>query len=389
MKILRVIDSMDPKNGGPCEGIRRIQVPLDKTGLDITIVCCDDPAEPYLKTLSPKIIALGKTSTNYGFSINLKRWLSENVCLYDVVIIHGVWQYHTLAAAAVCIKKNIPYYIYTHGMLDPWFKKTYPLKHLKKNIYWHLFLAKLMNSAESLIFTSEEERLLSRLSFSNYNVKETVTSYGTSAPIAKTIDLRHSFFASYPELKSKKILLFVGRIHEKKGCDILLEAFKNISARDNNLQLVFVGPEKTDFGKKLKERAFSLKIDAKITWLGMLEGEMKWGAYCAAEVFCLPSHQENFGIVVAEALSVGTPVIISNKVNIWREILENKAGLVCEDNIDGVTKSLINWGSFDQDTLSLYHKNALNCFNKYFEINKAADDFIKIINRSALIYEIK
>src|SRR5690606_1054302 len=107
--------------------------------------------------------------------------------------------------------------------------------------------------------------------------------------------------------------------------------------------LVIAGPDSNGLADSLKKLAYSLGVDERITWTGMLYGDDKWAAISAADVFCLPSHHENFGVVVAEALACGKPVLISNKVNIWREVAADKAGFVAEDSIEGTTANLERW----------------------------------------------
>jgi glycosyltransferase involved in cell wall biosynthesis len=126
--------------------------------------------------------------------------------------------------------------------------------------------------------------------------------------------------------------------------------------------------------------ANNLGISHKITWTGMLKGDLKYGAYYCAEAFLLPSHQENFGIVVAEALACATPVLISNKVNIWREIIEDKAGLVEDDNLAGVTTLFEKWLCKNAKQRSKISQNALQCFDARFEIKEATNSLINVLS---------
>jgi glycosyltransferase involved in cell wall biosynthesis len=132
-------------------------------------------------------------------------------------------------------------------------------------------------------------------------------------------------------LRGKRLLLFMGRLHPKKGCDLLLEAWATTLANDPAWHLVFAGPDELQWQQTLAARAAALGLADRVTWTGMLRDTMKWSAFFAAEVFALPSHQENFGIAVAESLACGVPVLISREVNIWREIEAVHAGLVASD----------------------------------------------------------
>jgi len=137
---------------------------------------------------------------------------------------------------------------------------------------------------------------------------------------------------------------------------------------------VIAGPDRDNIQKKLMERSVQLGVSERIHWVGMLHDDVKWGAYHAAEVFILPSHQENFGIVVAEALSTATPALITNKVNIWREIDEANAGLVEEDTVDGIRCLLEKWLSLsDLDILDM-NRNAMSCYHENFSVDSAVAD---------------
>ncbi|HWI15874.1 MAG TPA: glycosyltransferase, partial [Burkholderiales bacterium] len=146
------------------------------------------------------------------------------------------------------------------------------------------------------------------------------------------------------------------------------------------LHLVMAGPEQEGYGAALRELAARLGIADRITWTGMLSGSEKWGAYRAADAFILPSHQENFGIVVAEALACGVPVLISNKVNIWREVEADGAGLVANDDASGATALLTQWLDTDAQQRARMSSNALRSFAERFEIDRAAASVARAIS---------
>jgi glycosyltransferase involved in cell wall biosynthesis len=116
-----------------------------------------------------------------------------------------------------------------------------------------------------------------------------------------------------------------------------------------------------------------------IVFPGMLTGDIKWGALSAADAFVLPSHQENFGIAVAEALACGTPVLISNKINIWREIEADGAGLVENDDLNGTANQLKRWLGLEAETRATMRENARKCFAARFEIERATDSLLSVI----------
>lgn len=379
MKLLRVMPTIDPKGGGPMEGARKIDSELIQLGHSTEVVTLDSPDEDFIDSYPSAVHALGPSRGGYRYNSRLVQWLKSNAHNYDAVIVNGIWQYHSFAVWRALSGVGTPYFVFSHGMLDPWFRVNYPIKHLKKWLYWPWAEYRVLRDAKGAIFTCEEERLLARRSFWLYKVKELVTSYGTSNPPADDGQLKLDFLSSNPELQGKRIVLFLSRIHEKKGCDLLLEAFANLAKSDQKLHLVMAGPDQTGWSDSLKLQAERLGVTQQISWLGMLQGDAKWGAFHAAEVFCLPSHQENFGIVVAEALACGKPVLISNKVNIWREIETDGAGFVDDATAAGTTRNLQRWLSLEADTYREMSDRARQCFSQRFHVRRAAERLVEII----------
>jgi glycosyltransferase involved in cell wall biosynthesis len=271
---------------------------------------------------------------------------------------------------------DTPYFVYAHGMLSSWFKKKYPLKHFKKWLYWPWATYRVLRDAEGVFFTSEEERRQARESFWLYKCREVITGFGTVSPPGKTENQKNLFLSKFLELKDKRLILFLGRIHTKKGCDILIEAFSKVAQKDYALQLVMAGPDQIGWTAKLKELSEKCGISDRITWCGMLSGDLKWGAYRAADVFILPSHQENFGVSVVEAMACGVPVLISNQIDIWREIVQGDAGFVGNDDLNDTINMLQKWISLPPEEIAKMKVNALQCFIEHFEVHKWADRLI-------------
>ena len=385
MKILHVISSIDPKGGGPIEGIKQLNCPVRELGVQVDVLCCDPPDAPFLNAfdnLTTTVYAMGPHYLGYAYAPKLLPWLKAHAHNYDAVIVNGIWQYTSFAVWRALAGTDIPYYVFTHGMLDPWFKHTYPLKHLKKCLYWPWAEYRVLRDARRVIFTCEDERLLARQSFGLYKVNEAVTAYGVANPPANADDLAAQFLAQYPQLQGKRLALYLSRIHVKKGCDLLIAAFAKVAQQDASLHLVMAGPDNTGWVPKLQAQAKALGIADRIIWPGMLQGDLKWGAFYAAEVFVLPSHQENFGIVVAEALACGKPVLISHKVNIWREIIADGAGLMAEDTQAGTDELLQRWLAMSVEDFAVMQAKTIPCFQKRFHVQRAAERLFEIIRES-------
>jgi glycosyltransferase involved in cell wall biosynthesis len=170
----------------------------------------------------------------------------------------------------------------------------------------------------------------------------------------------------------------MGRFHPKKGLDILIEAFANSLASHPDWDLVIAGPDQVGQQAVLQALAERLGVANRITWTGMISGSLKWGALAASEVFVLPSHQENFGIVVAEALACKLPVIVSNKVNIWREIESYQAGLVCNDSMESTRSALNQWLLLTESDRAELRDRSLKCFDACFNYHVIAGRVLEV-----------
>jgi glycosyltransferase involved in cell wall biosynthesis len=373
------MNSVNPASGGPIEVVKQLWTTPVWGRHHVEIASLDPPGAPYLRQCPLLVHPLGPGTLKYAFSARLIPWLRANRSRFDAAIVNGIWQFHSFGAWRALHASSTPYVLFTHGMLDPWFKKRYPLKHFKKWMYWPWAEYRVLRDARAVLFTTEEERVLARSSFWLYRCNEVVVNYGTAKPKGDPeLELRE-FFSRYPELRNKKLALFMGRIHPKKGCDLLIEAFAKVLRPHLEWHLVIAGPDQIGWQKELNRRAEQLGLASRATWTGMIGGSLKWGALRAAEVFVLPSHQENFGVVVAEALAAGLPPLMSNKVNIWREIEADGAGMVGEDTLQGICDLLRAYLVLpDQEAVAM-RQRARQCFEQRFEIGKAAETLQAIL----------
>lgn len=393
MKILRVITSMNPIAGGPCQGIRNSIPALKDLGVANEVVCLDAPDADYLGKDDFIIHTLGTGKGPWAYNKQLIPWLIKNAPNYDAIIIHGLWQF-TSYAVYKAVKhlrlkafKSIPYYVMPHGMLDPYFQKAPErrLKAIRNRIFWSLIEGKVINNANSVLFTCQEELLLARETFSSYYPKhEFNVGYGILEPPMRTPEILKIFYEICPDLNGAPFLLFLSRIHPKKGVDILLRSYKDwLESRDikKNVKLVVAGPGlETEFGRQLQAMVNSHKVlKENVYFTGMLKGDAKWGAFYACDAFVLNSHQENFGISIVEALACEKPVLISNKVNIWREIDEGHAGFVDDDTELGTRKLFLKWDALDFDEKLEMCKNARSTFEKFYAIGPAAKRLKEVI----------
>jgi glycosyltransferase involved in cell wall biosynthesis len=366
VKILQLVQTLDPEAGGVARAVTSLSTAIEGRGVDVEIVTLDDAASPWLSALSVPVHPLGVGLTSYRYSTKLLPWLRANRRRFDAVIVNGLWQYLGFAAWRAFARTNTAYFVFPHGMLDPWFKVTFPLKHLKKWLYWPWADYRLLRDARAVVFTSDEERIQARESFWLYRCRERVVPLGIE-PVHGDPEI---FLAKFPSLRGKPFLLFLGRIHPKKGCDLLINA-----AAAAGLDVVIAGPDQIGWRAELEKRA-----TARVSFVGMIEGEMKSSALAAADAFVLPSHQENFGLAVVEALSAGLPVLISNRVNIWREIEEDRAGYVDTDDLDGTKRMIARWLGTSAADREQMRQNARTSFEQRFSAERAAESLLSVIH---------
>lgn len=386
MRILRVIATMDPVYGGPCQGIRNSIPAQELLGVESEVLSFDAPDAYFLLQDKFQIHAIGPAVGPYAYCSGLRPWLKKNLLRFDVVIIHGLWLYNSYGTYKVwqSLKNQNPIvprlYLMPHGMLDPYFQKApgRKLKAIRNWIFWRFLERKVINGVDGVLFTCEEELLLARTTFKPYHPKAEINiGYGIQLPPQISCTNSAKFYEKCPAVKLKSFWLFLSRIHPKKGVDILIMAYLRLKQEMKDIpDLVIAGPGMdTIYGSKLKEMAKG----APIHFPGMLEGETKWEAFSSCEAFILPSHQENFGIAVVEAMACKKPVLITNQVNIWREIEKANAGLICEDTEAGVFAMLKYWTKEADESKKAMGIRASKVFETHYAIDKAAARMIACV----------
>ncbi|WP_232622884.1 glycosyltransferase [Pareuzebyella sediminis] len=385
LRILRVIESMDPAYGGPCQGIRNSIPALRAMGAINEVVSVDGENVSWPSDDEFRIHKAGPGKGPWGYSPKLSRYLKKNLSKYDVVIVHGLWQYYGYAvrkAIEHLSTKNLKvpkFYIMPHGMLDPYFQKApeRKLKAMRNLIFWELIEKKTVRAADAILFTCQEELLLARETFKGYRPrKELNVGYGIpSPPLEKSVNVEQ--FRNKNGLSAdEEYLLFLSRIHPKKGLLNLVKAYSECFNGKAGIfpKLVIAGPGlETEYGQSIHAMVQNDTLLRKnVLFVGMVTGMTKWAAFYGSKAFVLPSHQENFGIAVAEALACKCPVLISNKVNIWREIAEGSGGIVTEDTHEGTISLLQQFSLLTQIQVAEMKKNAYTVYRNHFTVEQAA-----------------
>ncbi len=383
MKILDIINSLDPAHGGPQHTTRCMSRIWRQMGHQADILTLDAPDAPYLEPGLP-VHALGKIgarASRPGWSKNLDRYgyypgavqrAKQIVRDYDAVLVHGLWNYSTVLSRLALVGGSVPYYVFIHGMLDPWHKKAYPLKDRAKQVLWPLNEGALVNHADGVFFTTQIEMDLAQGSYRPYRAKARMVGYGCDGPHDAPEAQIAAFHMQFPQLRGRKFLIFLGRVHPKKGCDILLRAFARCLPELGDMDLVMAGPDQVGWQSDLMALAAELGIATRVHWTGMIAGDAKWGAFRAAEAFVLPSHGENFGIVVAEAMACSTPVIISDRVNLYHAVTHHDAGIVVPPDLDSTISALRQFAAMTPTQRRAMSTAARECYHANYDLDAAA-----------------
>jgi glycosyltransferase involved in cell wall biosynthesis len=386
LRLLNVASSVDPAAGGVPEAILSLSRALLDLGHEVETVTVDDPKCSWAASLPVPVHLKGPAHGRLEYSWEFHRWLHDNAARFDAMVSHGLWRYNSRASRRAAQAAKRPYFVFPHGMLDPWFRR-YRMKHLGKSAYWWVTEEAVLRDSAAVLFATEVEMELARKSFRPYRCLERVVPLGTAAPPGNGDEQRRAFAAKFPELAGKRVVLFLGRLHEKKGCDLLLRAFLAVlqaQPKDAryDVHLMMAGPcAEPHYLAALQKLAAACDEVSPgcVSFPGILSGDLKWGAFRSAEAFILPSHQEYFGMAVAEALACGTPVLLSRAVNTSREIESCGAALVEDDTLAGCAQLLGRWLTLTAAERSAMAASAVTCFRQKFEITQSAKKLVATI----------
>lgn len=364
MRLLHVIRSLNPQDGGIVALLDQL-LRLHEGRDGAMLVTLDPPEARWLADLPYPVVALGPGRGTFGYAPNLPRWIRNQAGRFDAGIVHGLWQYPSLALRQT--RRHLPYAMFPHGMLDAWIAQAYPEKQAKKSWYWTLAERHAFRHASAVLFTAREEMENSLHTFQRYpEGQDYVVGAGLRVPAGSGEDERRAFLDAFPALRQRRFLLYLSRLHDKKAPELVLDAFAKMHAQDD-VMLVMAGGGRPDYVERLKSRVPEA-TRSRVVWTGHLEGARKWGAFHAADAFILPSHQENFCLAAVEALGCCLPVLISNRINIWREITQENAGLVAEDTAAGTHTLLQQWELLTPDARQQMRVAAFDCYRRHFDL---------------------
>jgi glycosyltransferase involved in cell wall biosynthesis len=376
-RILHIARSLRLETGGVASAVRSLAAAQRRHGDAVTVASLD-PAD----AADPSVVVCGRRSEGYGYAAEYVPWLRARRREFDAVIVHGLWQYQSFGAWRALQGTETPYFVFCHGMLDPWFKHAHRWKHAKKWLYWPWAEYRVLRDAAAVCFTAEAERRKARTSFCLYRAQERIASLGVETATHDPGQQRDAFFARHSELRGRSFLLFLGRVHPKKGVGLLLRGYAagGAAAGGEHPLLVIAGPSADDaYRQELQAEVNRLGLERAVVWLPMLTGDIKWGALRSCEAFVLFSYQENFSIAVVEALACARPVLISDRIDICAEVAGDEAGIVVPPTEEGVTDALRQWARFTSAQREQMQARAAACFDRRFRIERAVEALSRII----------
>jgi glycosyltransferase involved in cell wall biosynthesis len=354
MRILNVTQTYFPflEFGGPPVKVRSLSQQLVKLGHQVTVLTADwgwaSSAPPTTSRGSVERTAFGWRLVESGIeAIYLRSWLrfralswnpgitrfcQARLWNFDVVHIFGLYDFLGPVTAAACRRNAIPYVVEPIGMFVP-IVRNFLLKRM-----YHLTLGQgMLRGSRKIIATSPQE--VAELSSSGLSTEKIVVRRN-GVEKAGVLPERGKFRAALGIRENFKVILYLGRLSQKKSPDMLLQAFALCKVRgDAQVCLVFAGPDEGGMENKLRQMAGELGIISNVHVRGAIFGEQKWSAYRDADVFVLPSQNENFGNTAAEAVAAGTPAVVTAKCGI-APLLADVAGLVVEHNAAAIARAL-------------------------------------------------
>jgi glycosyltransferase involved in cell wall biosynthesis len=346
VKVLHVLETLSPHYGGPVSMLQTLAEAQQRTGHEVTIVTtnADHPRgmfrEPGWDTLAQGAVPVYYAPVQFAplrFSRQLAAYLKRTIAEFDIVHVHGLYRFPPSYAAYQARRQGVPYVIRPHGSLDPYLYGRSTRGLWLKRLYERWFDLPNLHAAGAIHYTAEEER--ERASFINLRAASFVLPNGLDWSRYSDLPARGALRRRWG-LGDAPLVLFVGRLHFKKGLDLLIPAFDTLCRRVPGVQLVIAGPENDDYGRKVRGWVRARALETIVHFVGPLHGTDVVQAYVDADLFALPSYTENFGMTVVEAMASALPVVISDQVNIHAEVSGAGAGVVTRCDADEVAQAL-------------------------------------------------
>lgn len=340
MKILHIIGGFAERYGGIARAVHGLSEAEAHLGHEVTVIAATERGEEG-EVLRPEgvkvIMSLQDPLSKFwpAYSVELKDDIVRNIQTADIAHIHGIWSYPSFLCSQIAYRANIPHIIAPQGSLAPW---CLNLKGKKKRVYMSLIQKRQLLRANIIHAVCEDEAR------DIENVVGTadicVVPNGVAMDIGNISESeKKKYFEEYPYLRDRPYILFLGRLHPKKGIDLLIKAFSEVWREYKDHALVVAGPDEIGWMSELQKMANEAGIGERVFFPGLVTGTNKKCMLTKAEIYVLPSHSEGFSLGILEAMACSKPVIITKGCG-FHEVAERGAGIIISPNVEELSQAL-------------------------------------------------
>lgn len=347
VRVLHVQETLSPRFGGPAEVVPRLAQAQQAAGHEVEVLTTNaDYPDGVYQEKGWGTLKGGTVRVMYGavqfrplcVSLGLAAYLRRTIETFHIVHVHGLYRFPPTYAAATARRAGVPYVITPHGALDPYLYDKSSRSVWLKRLYERWLDLPNLHAAGAIHYTAEEER--KRASFLKLRAPSFVVPVGIDWERYRALPPRGALRARW-QLGEMPIVLFLGRVHFKKGLDLLIPAFDAVRRSVPKAHLVIAGAENDDYGQQVRQWIRERGLEPLVRFVGHLHREDVIQAYVDSDVFVLPSYTENFGMTVIESMACGLPVVISDQVNIHADVAASGGGLVTSCNVGDIAQALI------------------------------------------------
>jgi glycosyltransferase involved in cell wall biosynthesis len=387
LKVLHVIPSVAPIRGGPSQAILEMVRSLHSQNIEAKIVTTNDNGanlldvplqrfidyEGVLTCFFPRFSPKIESIREFAFSSQLTRWLWQNIAEYDFLHVHAIFSYPSTVAMAIARLQGKPYLVRPLGQLCQWSLQQSPRK---KQLYLNAIERKNLNGSRALHLTSRQEEI--EVSQLDLKVPNFILPHGLSIP-NKMLDARQKLRQLLQVAEDEPVILFMSRLHPKKGLDYLIPALGKLDSQ--SFTLVIAGNGSSEYEAELDRLAIAAGIQHRTRRFGFVSGEVKNLLLQGSDLFALTSHSENFGVAVLEALAVGVPVLVTPGVALASVVAENRLGYVAPMDRDAIASKFQDFFNNRQEAKAM-GQNARQLVQQEYTWNSIAARLTRVYSRA-------
>lgn len=370
-------------HGGPSRALLAMERALSAKGVNVTTLATDDDgpgrrlgSEPWLpQTLGVTRVYCRKWFDSYKIAPGVLPWLWRHVRAFDVVHIHALFSFPSVAAALIARWRGVPYIVRPLGTLNVYGMTQ--RRPMLKRLSFAALEGPALRAAAAVHFTSAAEWKEAELL--GVPIRGVVASLSIEAEVPGNVD---EFLRLHPECRGRRILLYLSRIDPKKNLEGLIEALVDVRKRFKEVILLIAGDGPPAYLRRLKTLGKTSGLEAELVWLGHVDGFHKALLFAAAEVFVLPSYSENFGIAVAEAMAAGLPCVLGEGVAIAEQAQKSGAATVIDPSPKAIALALNDLLGDDAQRLAMGVR-ARDLAQREFSTQSMTDNLLALYERVA------